>query len=154
MRHFRGRLVMPKKPLNAVKNTKVHEDACKHWQVICDSCRSTCCPSALNELSPHIRQNQNNRRSSVFDPSRRRSTLTPEYVPHWRSRRTQVQVWIAFVFTGLSFSCSFIVSSTVLYSASCRRLYRVTSLLSEAKKWEQSHRQRRCRRATTFRSDH
>ena len=34
------------------------------------------------------------------------SALTPECVPHWRSRRTQVQVWIAFVFTGLSFSCS------------------------------------------------
>ena len=61
------------------------------------------------------------------------STLTPECVPHWRSRRTQVQVWIAFDFTGRSFSCSCIVSSTVLYSVSCRRLYGVTSLFSEAK---------------------
>ena len=34
------------------------------------------------------------------------STLTPECVPHWRSRRTKVQVWIAFGFTGLSFSSS------------------------------------------------
>ena len=51
------------------------------------------------------------------------SALTPECVPHWRSRRTQVEVWIAFVFTGRWASAAAAsVLSTVLYSASCRSL--------------------------------
>ena len=58
VRHFRGRI--SKKPVNAVQE-HVTEWAWKR-QVDRDSCRSTCSPSTLSELSPHTRHNQNNRR--------------------------------------------------------------------------------------------
>ena len=62
------------------------------------------------------------------------SALTPECVPHRRSRRTQVQVWIAFVSPDWASAAAASVSSTVLYSASCRSFHGVTSLLCEARK--------------------
>ena len=62
------------------------------------------------------------------------SALTPECVPHSRSRWPQVQVWIAFVFTRLSFSCNCVCFIYRNVPASCRRFYEVTSLLWAKKK--------------------
>ena len=68
---LRGRLVMSKKSLNAVKNKLLNENARKQWQVERLSCRSTCSRLTLSELSSRARQNHNNKRSPLFDPLRR-----------------------------------------------------------------------------------
>ena len=104
---LRGRLVMSKKSLNAVKNKQLNDNACKQWQVVRDSCRSTstCSRSTLSEVSPRTRHKTTDAVLSSI-PRDALSALTPECVPHSRSRRPQVQVGIAFVFTGLRFSCS------------------------------------------------
>ena len=83
------------------------------------------------------------------------SALTPECVPHWRSWRTQVQVWIAFVFTGLSFSCScvcFIHRIVLRFLSLLLRSDFIT--LRSKKSGNKIVARRRWRNATAFRSHH
>ena len=112
------------------------------WQVDRYSCRSTCSRSTLSELSPRARHNQNNRRSPVFDPSR--STLrndTRMCSPLEKQAATSPSLdCFRFHRIELQLQPAASVSSTVLYSASCRSFYGVTLLLCEAKKWEQNRR--------------
>ena len=128
---------MSKKLINTVKNMWLsEEDACKHWQVDRDICRSTCSPSILNEHSPHTQQNRNNRRSPVL--------ILATHSPHWHqcvfSTREadghKSQSGSLSFFTGLSFSCSCVC---FIHRIVFRFLsYGVIWLLCEAKKWEQN----------------
>ena len=84
------------------------------------------------------------------------SALTPECLPRWRSRRIQVPVWIAFVFTGLSFSCSCVcfIHRIVLCFLSwlCLRSDFIT--LRSRKNGNKIVARRQWRSATAFRSHH
>ena len=143
-RHVEGACSCPKSLSTPSRTFNWREmGALWQWQVDRDSCRSTCSRSTLSELSPRARHNQNNRRSPVFDRS------LAKHSPHWHQNvfPTGEAGGHKSKSGSLSFSPDWAsaaaasVSSTVLYSASCRSFYGVTSLLCEAKKWEQNRRQ-------------
>ena len=93
---------------------------------------STCSPSTRGELSSRTRHNQNNRRSLAFDPSRRTIRTDTRMCSPLGGHKSKSG--------SLSFSLNWAsaaapsVSSTVLYSTSCRRFYGMISILCEAKK--------------------
>ena len=128
---LRGRLVMSKKSQRRQEQV-LNENACKQWQVDRDSCRSTCRCSTLSEVSPRARQNQNNRRSPVFDPSRRtfctdtrmcspleKQAATSPSLDRFRFHWTELQLQLHLFHPPYSFSC--------------RSFYGVTSVFAKQK---------------------
>ena len=118
---LRGRLVMSKKSLNAVKNKywmKMRANSGKSTATVVDLVESTCRCSTLSEVSPRARQNQNNRRSPVFDPSRRtfctdtrmcslleKQAATSPSLDRFRFHWTELQLQLHLFHPPYSFSC-------------------------------------------------
>ena len=129
-----------------------------NWRKMCaNSGKSTAtvvdlraCRSTLSELSPRARHNQNNSAVLSSIPREALSALTPECVPHWRSRRTQVQVLIAFVYrTELQLQLRLFdppYCTPLLVVASSEWLH----YFAKQKKWEQNRRETTMKKCYSF----
>ena len=103
---FGGRLFMPQKPRRRQKRVTEYrcvQTAASRPQQLKIYVQSS---DAEQTFSTHSTSSKTTEAVLFSIPRNALSALTPECVPHSRSRRPQVQVWIAFVFTGVSFSCS------------------------------------------------
>ena len=149
-RHLEGAWSVPKSLSTPSRASNWRKMRAKQWQVDSDSCRSTCSRSTLSELlhAPDIIKTTDAVLSSI--PREALSAPTTDVFHTGEAGgHTSKPGSLSFSPDWASAAAAF-VSSTVLHSASCRSFYGVTSLLCEAKKWEQNRRQTTMKKCYSF----